>query len=95
MKWVLITYDVSTSDNVGRNRLRKVAKICESYGHRVQNSVFECQVSDKTLCLLREQLISVINKKEDSLRVYILGIQPNIEHYGLVESLDMTDSLLI
>ena len=39
---VLITYDVNTKDAAGRKRLRKVAKECQDYGQRVQNSVFEC-----------------------------------------------------
>ena len=42
---VLVTYDVNTESEGGKNRLRKVAKECENYGQRVQNSVFECLVS--------------------------------------------------
>ena len=38
---VLISYDVSTVDASGKTRLRKVAKECQNYGQRVQNSVFE------------------------------------------------------
>ena len=38
---VLITYDVSTEDAAGKKRLRKVAKECQNYGQRVQNTVFE------------------------------------------------------
>lgn len=36
MMMVLITYDVSTEDNTGKTRLRKVAKECVNYGQRVQ-----------------------------------------------------------
>ena len=39
---VLITYDVNTETVSGKKWLRKVAKQCENYGRRVQNSVFEC-----------------------------------------------------
>ena len=42
--FVLITYDISTVDEAGRRRLRKVAKMCVNYGQRVQNSVFECKI---------------------------------------------------
>ena len=41
---VIVTYDVSTEGAAGRKRLRRVAKVCESTGQRVQKSVFECQV---------------------------------------------------
>jgi len=39
---VLVSYDVSTRDEAGRRRLRRVARLCENHGQRVQNSVFEC-----------------------------------------------------
>jgi CRISPR-associated protein Cas2 len=41
---VLVSYDVSTRDDAGRRRLRRVARLCEDHGQRVQNSVFECLV---------------------------------------------------
>ena len=41
---IIVTYDVSTETKEGRRRLRRVAKVCESMGQRVQKSVFECQV---------------------------------------------------
>lgn len=37
----LVTYDADTTTAEGRRRLRRVAKTCESYGLRVQKSVFE------------------------------------------------------
>ena len=39
---ILITYDINTETPAGQKRLRKVAKACQNYGQRVQNSVFEC-----------------------------------------------------
>ena len=41
---VLVSYDVATVTKKGRSRLRRVAKICEDCGVRVQDSVFECIV---------------------------------------------------
>ena len=41
---VLVTYEISTESPDGERRLRRVAKLCEGYGHRVQKSVFECIV---------------------------------------------------
>ena len=54
--YVLITYDVNTEDSAGKRRLRKVAKACVNYGHRVQNSVFECELSEANLCILMGHL---------------------------------------
>ncbi len=42
--FVLVSYDVSTTDKSGQKRLRKVARLCQNYGQRVQFSVFECIV---------------------------------------------------
>ena len=81
---VLITYDVNTEDAKGSKRLRKVAKICVNYGQRVQNSVFECLLSPAELCIVKSQLLTVMDEKKDSLRIYHLGnnYKNRIEHYG-------------
>ncbi len=87
---VLITYDVNTETNDGRKRLRKVAKVCVNYGQRVQNSVFECLLDEAQKCIVKNQLLDMIDIKKDSLRIYNLGNNYNkrIEHYGVKESYD-------
>lgn len=84
---VVVTYDVSTETQAGRNRLRKVAKQCQNYGLRVQNSVFECKVDEAQFVAFRSRLLKLINDKEDSLRFYRLGnsYHNQIEHYGCKE----------
>lgn len=47
--YILITYDVETTTTEGQRRLTKVAKCCKNYGQRVQNSVFECLLTEKDL----------------------------------------------
>lgn len=71
---VLITYDVNTATPSGQKRLRKVAKHCENYGQRVQNSVFECLVEGAQLKVLKALLESVIDPECDSLRFYYLVV---------------------
>ena len=44
MMLVVVAYDVNTETAAGRKRLRRVARVCEDCGQRVQNSVFECLV---------------------------------------------------
>ena len=70
---MLVTYDVNTSDAAGQKRLRKVAKLCERYGLRVQNSVFELLVDAAQLAALKAELASVIDHAQDSVRFYRLG----------------------
>ncbi len=68
----LVTYDVATDTVAGRRRLRRVAKVCEGFGQRVQKSVFECVLSEGDLARLTERLRREVGVKEDSLRIYRL-----------------------
>ena len=94
---ILITYDVSTVEKVGRRRLRRVAEACEDYGTRVQKSVFECQVGQKEWARLRDRLLSEINDNEDSLRFYFLDEKAVLrtEHHGVDKPVDLTEPLIL
>ena len=94
---VLITYDVSMEDAAGKKRLRKVAKECQNYGQRVQNSVFECIMDSAKAREVKEKILKLIDKNKDSLRFYYLGekYKNKVEHYGVKESFDLEDTLLI
>ncbi len=93
---ILITYDVNTETAEGRKRLRHVAKACEDYGQRVQNSVFEC-VADAGLFLkIKDRLVKLIDPEKDSLRFYTLGNdRRKAEHYGVKPSFDVTGTLIL
>lgn len=67
---VIVCYDVNTETREGRRRLRRVAKICESMGQRVQKSVFECQVDRAQFEALERNLVTEIKVTEDNLRFY-------------------------
>jgi CRISPR-associated protein Cas2 len=67
---LLVTYDVNTTTPEGRRRLRKVAKICEGYGLRVQKSVFEVVCSDSDLLTLTDSIGRIIDHDHDSIRIY-------------------------
>ena len=93
---VLVTYDVSTTSKEGRRRLRQVARKCLDFGQRVQNSVFECQVTWEQWTRLRLDLIDLIDPSEDSLRFYMLGSRwrGRVEHHGLNPSIDFQAPLI-
>ncbi len=93
---VLITYDVNTETKEGKNRLRRVARQCQNYGRRVQNSVFECILDNAQSIMLKSQLIDIINEDTDSLRFYYLGnkYQMKVEHIG-VDKGTSADEVLI
>ena len=94
---VLICYDVSTTTSAGRRRLRRVAKACEDYGQRVQNSVFECKVDPAQWEVLKHRLLDELDPGEDSLRFYFLGKnwQRRVEHEGVKPSYDPDGPLIV
>lgn len=94
---ILITYDVETTSGEGCKRLRKVARECVNYGHRVQNSVFECVLTSAQFVVLREKLNKIIDKSTDSIRFYFLGKnwERHIETLGVGKSLDTNSALII
>jgi CRISPR-associated protein Cas2 len=69
---ILVAYDVNTQTPVGARRLRRVAKVCEGFGQRVQDSVFECTRDLSDMERFRERLLKIIDVKQDSLRIYKL-----------------------
>lgn len=94
---LLVTYDVDTTSQEGRRRLRRVAKVCEGYGQRVQKSVFECRVNREQLEALQERLQGEMDAELDSLRVYMLhgGREGALFVYGRDDYRDFDEPLII
>ena len=94
---VLVAYDVNVQTAEGRRRLRRVAKICEDHGQRVQNSVFECLVEPAMWTAMKARLEEEFNPAEDSLRYYFLGKnwKRRIEHVGTKPAYDPEGPLII
>ena len=94
---VLVSYDVSTKDEAGKRRLRRVARVCEDLGQRVQNSVFECLVDPAQWVALRARLLSESDPAQDSLRFYFLGAEwkRRVEHVGAKTAYDPGGPLVV
>jgi len=95
--FVLVSYDVSTTDPKGSRRLNRVAKACKDYGQQVQYSVFECIVDPAQWAVLKDRLINEINKELDSLRFYYLGSnwRRRVEHVGAKKAIDQEGPLIV
>lgn len=93
---VLVTYDVNVETKEGRRRLRRVAKVCQDHGQRVQNSVFECLLDPAMWVSLKAKLEDEIDPHLDSLRYYYLGSnwQRRVEHVGAKPSYDPEGPLI-
>ena len=68
----LIVYDIRDT-----KRLAKISKCVESYGWRVQKSVFESVASDETIEQLKFRLEKLMDVEEDFQKKEIFG--KNIE----------------
>ena len=93
----ILAYDVSTETRAGRKRLRKMAKICENYGQRVQKSVFEFQIEEKQFLRLKKEVLKLINKDKDAVRVYKI-VEPKeeyVEEYGNFQAVNYEEDTLI
>ena len=95
--YILVTYDVDTTDKSGQRRLRRVAKACLDYGQRVQNSVFECELTEVQFCILKERIDEIIDHSLDSIRFYHLNRSENrrVEVMGIETSFDVNDAIII
>jgi CRISPR-associated protein Cas2 len=95
--FVLVSYDVATSEPGGQRRLRRVAKACKNYGQRVQFSVFECIVDPAQWATLKQRLEAEIDPATDSLRYYFLGSnwRHRVEHVGAKATFDQEGPLIV
>ena len=94
---ILVCYDVNTETKAGRRRLRRVAKVCESTGQRVQQSVFECQIDLMQFEVLERRLLAEIDISLDCLRLYRIPETRGfgVQEHGKFKALDFDDPLVI
>ena len=93
---IIVTYDVCTESAAGRKRLRRVAKVCESVGQRVQKSVFECSVNEMQFEELEHRLLAEIDVMQDNLRFYRITepVSVRVKQHGCFRSLDFDGPLI-
>ncbi|MBK7613574.1 MAG: CRISPR-associated endonuclease Cas2 [Burkholderiales bacterium] len=94
---IIVCYDVNTESKAGRRRLRRVAKVCESTGQRVQKSVFECQVTLAEFEALERRLLDEIELAEDCLRLYRLPDSrgAEVKEHGRFKAVDFEGPLVL
>ncbi len=79
--WIIL-YDIRDS-----KRLLKVSKIVQSYGWRVQKSVFESDADESTIEVLKKRLLDVIDESTDFVLFFYVCEKDwqKQEMYGLFE----------
>lgn len=94
---VIVCYDVNTETREGRRRLRRVAKVCEGVGQRVQKSVFEFKINLMQMEALEKRLLKEVNLEQDVLRLYRLPDTQGCEvrEYGKFKATDFDAPLVL
>lgn len=94
---VIACYDINTETRAGRRRLRRVARVCEGIGQRVQKSVFEFQIDRMQFEALELQLLGEINLEEDNLRLYRLPDSrgSEVREHGTFRATDFDGPLVL
>lgn len=94
---VIVCYDVNTETREGRRRLRRVARVCEGVGQRVQKSVFEFQIDLMRMEELERKLLAEIELTEDNLRLYRMAESRGCEvrEYGVFRATDFEKPLVL
>ncbi len=62
--FVILVYDIE------EKRVQKVHKICKKYLTWIQNSVFEGEITEADLKMLKNELMKVIDRDYDSIIIY-------------------------
>lgn len=95
--YILITYDVDTISETGQKRLRQMAKVCKDYGQRVQNSVFECEVSEAQFAMLKNRVLRIMDMDLDSICIYFLSTKSHgrVISLGKVTSYNLDGAIII
>jgi CRISPR-associated protein Cas2 len=63
----MVCYDISNP-----KRLTKTAKTLENYGIRIQKSFFQCEMNKQEMEDLKNELLQIIDIRQDYLFVYPL-----------------------
>ncbi len=80
----MFCYDISDD-----RRLRKVAKVLEKYGLRIQKSFFQANLKSEIKDKIRDEILKIIDKKQDSFFIY-----PICDHCSLNAQTDGSGTLL-
>jgi CRISPR-associated protein Cas2 len=94
---VIVCYDVNSESRAGRRRLRRVAKVCEGTGQRVQKSVFECKLDLAGMEDLERRLLREVDLDQDCLRLYRMSDAKGCEvrEHGRFRATDFDEPLVL
>lgn len=88
--YILVIYDI-----VNNRRRVTFAKKMNGYGFRVQKSAFEAMISDGMYRKLIDEIPTLIDKSEDSVRVYKIRGTGEVNLFGLNQKIENEEVIII
>lgn len=88
--YILVIYDI-----VSNKRRVAFAKKMNGYGFRVQKSAFEAMISESLYRKLVAEIPQLICEEEDSVRVYRIMGYGEVSLFGVNESLEDEEVIII
>ena len=84
----IVAYDISSP-----KRLQQLAKFLEKDAIRIQKSIFfYSEISKNSLGLIVDNILSIIDEKDDDVRVYQVDINRSI---SINSAIDLSNPLII
>ena len=87
--YALVIYDI-----VDNKRRLKLAKLLSGFGDRIQKSAFEVHLTESKFEKLKDKL-PLYCSEEDSIRVYKLSGRTEVTKWGIDNSTELEDIILI
>lgn len=90
--YIVVCYDI-----IDDKTRYKIAKIMESYGVRVQKSVFDCRITYRQYLIMKRKLEKIIDHEIDSIRYYSLcgKCHANIQISGISSKTEYDDIIIV
>ena len=67
--YIILIYDICKDEN-GQKRWNRVFKLCKQYLVHIQKSVFEGEISEADLMILKKSIEKEIKKEYDSVIIF-------------------------
>ncbi|WP_255419814.1 CRISPR-associated endonuclease Cas2 [Moorella sp. Hama-1] len=90
----MLVYDINTEDNDGKRRLVKIMKTSRKYLSHVQKSVFEGDITEGQITLLKKEVLGIVNKGKDFVIIYSLKDGIKLNRDILTDTPDPTNNFL-
>ncbi|MDD2285139.1 MAG: CRISPR-associated endonuclease Cas2 [Paludibacter sp.] len=89
-----MVYDMNTEEKSGRKRLTKIMKTCRKYLTHVQKSVFEGDITEGKLALLKHEIDSIVDKDKDFVIIYSTRSRTVLTRDIITNTHDPTDNFI-